>query len=59
MQKEVDLQGLTASVSLPQMLYKECEKKEGDDSAVCSFSLNYVVFDFHCLMRDGERYLLY
>ncbi|KAJ7946454.1 sister chromatid cohesion protein PDS5-like A-A-like [Quillaja saponaria] len=31
-QKEVDLQGLTASVSLPSMLYKAYEKKEGDDS---------------------------
>ncbi|KAJ7967846.1 sister chromatid cohesion protein PDS5-like A-A-like [Quillaja saponaria] len=31
-QKEVDLQGLTQSVSLPSMLYKAYEKKEGDDS---------------------------
>ncbi|KAI4298831.1 hypothetical protein L6164_032348 [Bauhinia variegata] len=31
-QKDVDVQGLTASVSQPPMLYKACEKKEGDDS---------------------------
>ncbi|KAF7803880.1 sister chromatid cohesion protein PDS5-like protein A-like isoform X2 [Senna tora] len=29
-QLDVDLHELTASVSLPQMLYKACEKKEGD-----------------------------
>ncbi|KAI9119740.1 hypothetical protein K1719_009129 [Acacia pycnantha] len=33
-QKDVDLEGLSTSVSLPSMLYKACEKKEGDDSLV-------------------------
>ncbi|KAK4259162.1 hypothetical protein QN277_005520 [Acacia crassicarpa] len=33
-QKDVDLEGLSTSVSLPSMLYKACEKKEGDDSSV-------------------------
>ncbi|KAL4628077.1 hypothetical protein ACB092_05G210600 [Castanea dentata] len=30
--KEDDLQGLTASIPLPSMVYKSFEKKEGDDS---------------------------
>ncbi|CAL5411782.1 unnamed protein product [Camellia sinensis] len=33
-QKEDDLQGLIVSVPLPPMLYKPCEKKEGDDPLV-------------------------
>ncbi|KAI9123829.1 hypothetical protein K1719_005129 [Acacia pycnantha] len=33
-QKDVDLEGLSTSVSLPSMLYKACEKKEGDESLV-------------------------
>ncbi|KAI9095981.1 hypothetical protein K1719_026128 [Acacia pycnantha] len=33
-QKDVDLEGLSSLVSLPSMLYKVCEKKEGDDSLV-------------------------
>lgn len=32
--KEDDSQGLTDSVSLPAMLYKTKEKKEGDESVV-------------------------
>lgn len=32
--KEYDLQGLPASVPLPSMLYKQYDKKEGDDSMV-------------------------
>ena len=35
--KNVDLQGLSPSVSLPPMLYKASEKKEGDDTVVCFF----------------------
>ncbi|XP_054776795.1 sister chromatid cohesion protein PDS5 homolog A-like isoform X2 [Prosopis cineraria] len=31
-QKDVDLEGLSTSVSLPSMLYKACEKKEDDFS---------------------------
>ncbi|PON57633.1 Coatomer beta subunit [Parasponia andersonii] len=30
--KDGDVQGLTSSVVLPPMMYKPCEKKEGDDS---------------------------
>ncbi|XP_028754953.1 sister chromatid cohesion protein PDS5 homolog B-A isoform X2 [Neltuma alba] len=33
-QKDGDLEGLSTSVTLPSMLYKACEKKEGDDSSV-------------------------
>ena len=34
--KEDDLQGFTASIPLPSMVYKSFEKQEGDDSVVSS-----------------------
>lgn len=36
-QKDVDLQELSHLMSLPPMLYKAFEKKEGGDTMVCYF----------------------
>jgi sister-chromatid-cohesion protein PDS5 len=46
--KEDDLQGLTASVPLPSVLYKLFEKKEGDDSVVSSAKNSVVLFYVIC-----------
>lgn len=42
--KEDDLQGLTASIPLPSMVYKSFEKKEGDDSVVSSTKNSFALF---------------
>lgn len=44
--KEYEIQGSTTPVSLPAILYKKSEKKEGDDSAVSSIVLEILCFLF-------------
>lgn len=50
--KENDLQGLPASVSLPSMLYKPYEKKEGDDSMVRDLFLLFSYWIRHVMTKS-------
>lgn len=46
-QKEEDLQGVTALVSLPSVLYKPYEKKEGDETMVSYILSEVGILSFH------------
>lgn len=60
-QKDVDLQELSHLLSLPPMLYKAFEKKEGNGTVVCSFFVFPVcqVSFFILYKMFSENFLLF